>query len=90
MPSYDPSLASLIHGLHHVPKYCLHSQGSYTDIEGIKPECKLAPTFFSMLTGRLLHKLIPLFGMAAVQNCLTGYADDCTVHRLIHSRSRMA
>ena len=54
----DPSLSSLIHGLHHLSKYRLHSRGEYQDVEtttGIKQGCKLAPTLFSVLTGRLLH-----------------------------------
>ena len=67
--SVEPSLVSLVHGLHHSSKYRLHAQGGYTEVEtttGIKQGCKLAPTLFSVLTGRLLHMLIDTFGLDAV------------------------
>ena len=87
--SVEPSLVSLVHGLHHSSKYRLHAQGGYTEVEtttGIKQGCKLAPTLFSVLTGRLLHMLIDTFGLDAVQQHLTGYADDISVHKTIRSR----
>ena len=87
--SVEPSLVSLVHGLHHSSKYRLHAQGGYTEVEtttGIKQGCKLAPTLFSVLTGRLLHMLIDTFGLEAVQQHLTGYADDISVHKTIRSR----
>ena len=87
--SVEPSLISLVHGLHHSSKYRLHAQGGYTEVEtttGIKQGCKLAPTLFSVLTGRLLHMLIDTFGLEAVQQHLTGYADDISVHKTIRSR----
>ena len=52
---------------------------------GIKQGCKLAPTLFSMLTGTIFRELIALVGVQAVVDYLTGYADDLTVHREIHS-----
>ena len=87
--SVEPNLVSLVHGLHHSSKYRLHAQGGYTEVEtttGIKQGCKLAPTLFSVLTGRLLHMLIDTFGLEAVQQHLTGYADDISVHKTIRSR----
>ena len=87
--SVEPSLISLVHGLHHSSKYRLHAQGSFTEVEtttGIKQGCKLAPTLFSVLTGRLLHMLIDTFGLEAVQQHLTGYADDISVPKTIRSR----
>ena len=87
--SVEPGLVSLVHGLHHSSKYRLHAQGGYTEVEtttGIKQGCKLAPTLFSVLTGRLLHMLIDTFGLEAVQQHLTGYADDISVHKTIRSR----
>ncbi|CAE7416550.1 RXLR78, partial [Symbiodinium sp. KB8] len=87
--SVEPSLISLVHGLHHSSKYRLHAQGSFTEVEtttGIKQGCKLAPTLFSVVTGRLLHLLIDTFGLEAVQQHLTGYADDISVHKTIRSR----
>ena len=87
--SVDPSLISLVHGLHHSSKYRLHAQGSFAEVEtttGVKQGCKLAPTLFSVLTGRLLHLLIDTFGLEAVQQHLTGYADDISVHKTIRSR----
>ena len=51
----EPSLQHLIHALHHRSKYRLHSQGDHQDVEtttGIKQGSKLAPTLFSVLTGR--------------------------------------
>ena len=87
--SVEPSLVSLVHGLHHSSKYRLRAQGGYTEVEtttGIKQGCKLAPTLFSVLTGRLLHMLIDTFGLEAVQQHLTGYADDISVHKTIRSR----
>ena len=87
--SVEPGLVSLVHGLHHCSKYRLHAQGGYTEVEtttGIKQGCKLAPTLFSVLTGRLLHMLIDTFGLEAVQQHLTGYADDISVHKTIRSR----
>ncbi|OLP96513.1 hypothetical protein AK812_SmicGene21236 [Symbiodinium microadriaticum] len=87
--SVEPSLVSLVHALHHSSKYRLHAQGGYTEVEtttGIKQGCKLAPTLFSVLTGRLLHMLIDTFGLEAVQQHLTGYADDISVHKTIRSR----
>ncbi|OLP88065.1 LINE-1 retrotransposable element ORF2 protein [Symbiodinium microadriaticum] len=87
--SVEPGLVSLVHALHHSSKYRLHAQGGYTEVEtttGIKQGCKLAPTLFSVLTGRLLHMLIDTFGLEAVQQHLTGYADDISVHKTIRSR----
>ena len=86
----DASLQRLIHGLHHRPKYRLHSQGDHQDVEtttGIKQGCKLAPTLFCVLTGRLLRSLIQTFGWDTVQQFFTGYADDFTMHRTIRSQA---
>ena len=52
---------------------------------GIKQGCKLAPTLFSVLTGKLLHSLIQTFGWDTVQKFFAGYADDFTMHRTIRS-----
>ncbi|CAE7839381.1 Trpt1 [Symbiodinium sp. KB8] len=70
--SVEPGLVSLVHGLHHSSKYRLHAQGGYTEVE--------------TTTGRLLHMLIGTFGLEAVQQHLTGYADDISVHKTIRSR----
>ena len=89
----EPSLQHLIHALHHRSKYRLHSQGDHQDVEtttGIKQGCKLAPTRFSVLTGRLLHALISTFGWDTVQKFFTGYADDFTMHRIIRSQADLA
>ena len=89
----DPSLQHLIHALHNTSKYRLHSQGDHRDVEtttGIKQGRKLAPTLFSVLTGRLLHALISIFGWDTVQKFFTGYADDFTMHRVICSQADLA
>ncbi|CAE7225718.1 unnamed protein product, partial [Symbiodinium sp. CCMP2456] len=68
----EPALLSLIHGLHRASTHRLHSQGTSVNVEtttGIKQACIL------------VHSLIAVVGIEAVQNCLTGYADDFTVHR---------
>ena len=52
---------------------------------GIKQGCKLAPTLFSVLMGKLLHSLTQTFGWDTVQKFFTGYADDVTMHRTIRS-----
>ena len=89
----EPSLQHLIHALHHRSKYRLYSLGDHQDVEtttGIKQRCKLAPTLFSVLTGRLLHTLISIFGWGTVQKFFTGYADDFTMHRTIRSQADLA
>ena len=86
----EPPLRQLVHALHHQSKYRLHSQGAHQDVEtttGIKQGCKLAPTLFSVLTGRLLHAPIGAFGWDTVQRFFTGYADDFTMHRIIRSQA---
>ena len=86
----EPTLRQLIHALHHRSKYRLHSQGAHRHVEttiGIKQGCKLAPTLFSVLTGRLLHALT---GRDTVQRFFTGKADDFTMHRTIRSRADLA
>ncbi|CAE7222381.1 unnamed protein product, partial [Symbiodinium pilosum] len=59
-----------------------------TEVEtttGIKQGCKLAPSLFSLLTGKLIKEPIEFFGEDRVCAFLTGYADDLTVHRTIRS-----
>ena len=74
--SVEPSLVSLVHGLHHSSKYRLHAQGGYTEVEtttGIKQGCKLAPTLFSVLTGRSAphaHRYLRARGRAAAPHRL--------------------
>ena len=51
---------------------------------GIKQGCKLAPSLFSLLTGKLFGELVRTFGSEQVSAFLTGYADDLTVHRTIN------
>ena len=58
--SQDPELASLVHALHHRSAYKLTAQGDTTMVEtttGIKQGCKLAPSLFSLLTGKLFREL---------------------------------
>ena len=84
----DPALVSLVHALHHRSAYKLAAQGEVTEVEtttGIKQGCKLAPSLFSLLTGKLIKELIEFFGEDRVCAFLTGYADDLTVHRTIRS-----
>ncbi|CAE7172856.1 RXLR78 [Symbiodinium pilosum] len=84
----DPALVSLVHALHHRSAYKLAAQGEVTEVEtttGIKQGCKLAPSLFSLLTGKLIKELIEVFGEDRVCAFLTGYADDLTVHRTIRS-----
>ena len=86
--SQDPELASLVHALHHRSAYKLTAQGDTTMVEtttGIKQGCKLAPSLFSLLTGKLFRELVRTFGSEQVSAFLTGYADDLTVHRTIKS-----
>ena len=76
----------LDHALHHRSKYRFQTQGESAWVEttaGIKQGCKLAPTLFSFLTGRLFTALADTFGVEPVVNFLTGYADDLTLHRTI-------
>ena len=78
----------LVHALHHRSTYRLQTQGESTWVEttaGIKQGCKLAPTLFSFLTGRLFTSLADSFGVESVVNFLTGYKDDLTLHRTIRS-----
>ena len=84
----DPTLVSLVHALHHRSAYRLTAQGEVTTVEtttGIKQGCKLAPSLFSLLTGKLIKELIAVFGEDRVCAFLMGYADDLTVHRTIRS-----
>ena len=77
-------VASLLAG----SRYGIRAQGEATHVTsttGIKQGCKLSPTLFSMLTGTMFRELAQLAGTAAVLKFLTGYADDLTVHRDIHS-----
>ena len=86
--SQDAELVSLVHALHHRSSYRLTSQGDSATVEtttGIKQGCKLAPSLFSLLTGKLFAALNETFGSAQVSAFLTGYADDLTVRRTIRS-----
>ena len=77
-------VASLLAG----SRYGIRAQGEETHVTsttGIKQGCKLSPTLFSMLTGTMFRELAQLAGTEAVLKFLTGYADDLTVHRDIHS-----
>ena len=70
---------SLVHALHHRSAYRLTAQGEVTAVEtttGIKQGCKLAPSLFSLLTGKLSKELVEVFGEDRVCAFLTGYADD--------------
>ena len=51
----------------------------------IKQGCKLSPTLFSFLRGRLFAALETTFGADQVVKFLTGYANDLTLHRTIRS-----
>ena len=65
-------------------------KNDYAEVEtttGMKQGCKLAPTLFSVLTGRLMHLLVEVFGLDAIQQHLTGYADDISVHKTIRSHA---
>ena len=78
----------LVHALHHRSKYRLQTQGESTWVEttaGVKQGCKLAPTLFSFLTGRLFTSLADSFGVESVISFLMGYADDLTLRRTIRS-----
>ena len=88
--SDDPELVSLVHALHHRSAYRLTAQGDTAKVEtntGIKQGCKLAPSLFGLLTGKLFKELLAVFGEDRVCAFLTGYADDLTVHRTIRSVS---
>ena len=88
--SDDPELVSLVRALHHRSAYRLTAQGDTAKVEtttGIKQGCKLAPSLFSLLTGKLFKELLAVFGEDRVCAFLTGYADDLTVHRTIRSVS---
>ena len=45
----------------------------------------LAPTLFSLLTGKLFRELAEVVGWDRVLHSLTGYADDLTVHHTVTS-----
>ena len=84
----DSALIDLVAALHAESTYSFRTQGQEGQVvstTGIKQGCKLAPTLFSMLTGTIFRELIALVGVQAVVDYLTGYADDLTVHREIHS-----
>ena len=84
----DSALIDLVAALHAESTYSFRTQGQEGQVvstTGIKQGCKLAPTLFSMLTGTIFRELIALVGVQAVADYLTGYADDLTVHREIHS-----
>ena len=69
--------------LHSDSRYTVRSQQASCYVEsttGIKQGCKLAPTLFSLLTGKLFRELAEVVGWDRVMHCLTGYADDLTVH----------
>ena len=55
--SADPDLVALVHALHHKSSYRLAAQGSTTTVAtttGIKQGCKVAPSLFALLTGKLI------------------------------------
>ena len=86
----DSHLVALVHGLHHGSCYRLSEQGEQCSVEtttGIKQGCKLAPSLFSLLAGRLYKDLAAVFGEKRVRDYFTGYADDLTIHRTIRSKS---
>ena len=86
----DPALVALVHALHHKSAYRLTAQGETTSAEtttGIKQICKLAPSLFTLLIGKLYKELVLLFGEQKVRDYFTGYADDLTVHKTIRSVS---
>ena len=63
--SADPDLVALVHALHHKSSYRLAAQGSTAAVEtttGVKQGCKLAPSLFALLTGKLYKQLVQLFG----------------------------
>ena len=84
----DTAVVDLVASLLAGSRYGIRAQGEethVTSITGIKQGCKLSPTLFSMLTGTMFRELAQLAGTDAVLQFLTGYADDLTVHRDIHS-----
>ena len=84
----DPAIVDLVASLLAGSRYGIKAQGEATHVTsttGIKQGCKLSPTLFSMLTGTMFRELTQLAGTEAVLRFLTGYADDLTVHRDIHS-----
>ena len=90
--SADPDLVALVHALHHKSSYRLAAQGSTTTVEtttGIKQGCKLAPSLFALLTGKLYKELVQLFGEQKVKEHFNGYADDLTIHRAIRSPAEL-
>ena len=83
---------ALVHALHHKSSYRLAAQGSTTTVEtttGIKQGCKLAPSLFALLTGKLYKELVQLFGEQKVKEHFTGYADDLTIHCTIRSPAEL-
>ena len=88
----DPALVALVHALHRKSSYRLAAQGSTTTVEtttGIKQGCKLVPSLFALLTGKLYKELVQLFGEHKVKEHFTGYADDLTIHRTIRSPAEL-
>ena len=81
-------IQGLVASLHSNSRYTVRSQQTSCSVEsttGIKQGCKLAPTLFSLLTGKLFRELAEVVGWDRVLHCLTGYADDLTVHHTVTS-----
>ena len=82
------AVQNLVASLHTDSRYKVRSQQRTSEVEsttGIKQGCKLAPTLFSMLTGKLLKELSTVVGKDRMQQSLTGYADDMTIHHPINN-----
>ena len=83
-------IRGLVASLHSNSRYAVRSQQTSCSVEsttGIKQGCKLAPTLFSLLTGKLFRELAEVVGWDRVLHSLTGYADDLTVHHAVTSWS---
>ena len=81
-------IQGLVASLHSNSRYTVRSQQTSCSVEstaGIKQGCKLAPTLFSLLTGKLFRELAEVVGWDRVLHSLTGYADDLTVHHTVTS-----
>ena len=64
------------------------SPGNFTKVEtttSIEQGCKLAPSLFALLTGKLYKELVALCGERKVPDYFIGYADDLAIHRTISS-----
>ena len=76
-------IQGLVASLHSNSRYTVRSQQTSCSVESTTGI--LAPTLFSLLTGKLFRELAEVVGWDRVLHSLTGYADDLTVHHTVTS-----